>query len=153
MNAIELPKSQRLARILLVEDNPGDILLMRHIFKQAKISNIIETATLGEQALSMLQQKNEYELMPLPDLILLDLNLPGMSGHDVLKAIKNNDALKHIPVIILSSSQAEIDKKTSLQLNADGYLLKPLRLEHFHSALLSLNSFCFSIMIASKSKE
>ena len=99
----------RAAEILLIEDNQGDVILTRKAFKQAKIANNITVAMSGEEALKVLRHEGEYINSPVPDLILLDLNLPKKSGKDVLKEIKSDDALKHIPVVILTSSRAELD--------------------------------------------
>lgn len=135
------------ALILLVEDNPGDILLTRYALKQAKISNSLVIAMTGEQSLSMLHQEGEYSETRLPDIILLDLNLPGMSGHEVLKVIKKDKKLKTIPVIVLSSSNAESDIKKANKACANGYLTKPLNVDMFSELLSKIESFWFRIMV------
>ena len=112
-------------KILLVEDNPGDVLLITEAFSEILI-NDIEVAIDGQDALDLLLKKGKYEDHETPDIILLDLNLPKRSGPEVLEVIKNNDKLKHIPVIILTSSQAEIDIVKTYDLHANSYVIKPL---------------------------
>jgi CheY-like chemotaxis protein len=105
--------------ILLVEDNEGDILLTVEALEEGRIANVIEVARDGQEALNKLQ--NDFVDKKLPDLILLDINLPKMNGHEVLEKLKKNDDLKHIPVIMLSTSSSEMDimklKTSSKQLN------------------------------------
>lgn len=147
MNNEQLPLHERVARILLVEDNPGDILLTRHALKQAKINNSLTIAMTGEQGLDMLQQKGQYNAMELPDIILLDLNLPGISGHEVLKTVKNDEKLQNIPVIILSSSTAESDINKSKKARVNGYLRKPLDVTSFSKILNDIESVWFNIVV------
>ncbi len=151
MNTEAVFQQERVARILLVEDNPGDILLTRHALKQAKVTNSLTIAMTGEQGLAMLHQEGQYSVMELPDIILLDLNLPGISGHEVLKAVKNDSKLQHIPVIILSSSCAESDIKKSNKAKVNGYLTKPLDIESFSKVLNKIESVCFNIVVTHRS--
>lgn len=151
MNTETESPQERVARILLVEDNPGDILLTRHALKQAKIVNSLTIAMTGEQGLLMLNKEGPYSVMELPDIILLDLNLPGISGHEVLKTVKNDKKLSHIPVIILSSSYAESDIKKTNKARVDGYLTKPLNVDHFSKMLHTIESLWFRIVIVHRS--
>ena len=147
MTTEKVSRLERGARILLVEDNPGDILLTRHALKQAKITNSLTIAVTGEESLSMLNREGQFREIELPDIILLDLNLPGISGHEVLKAVKSNVNLSHIPVIILSSSNAESDIKKTNKSQVDGYLVKPLNVDSFSKVLLQIESLWFSIVV------
>lgn len=137
----------RPAEILLVEDNRGDVILAKKAFSKAKISNHISVASNGVQALAMLRRIGEYENAVTPDIILLDLNLPKKNGLAVLEEIKSDPGLKHIPVVILTSSRAEIDVIKSYNLHANSYLIKPVDLEKFSETVASLEKFWFSLVI------
>lgn len=137
----------RPAQVLLIEDNIGDALLTRRAFKSAKIVNLITVAKSGEEALSILLKEGEYASASTPDLILLDLNLPQMSGQEVLDFIKNNEKLKHIPVIVLSSSKAEQDVIKSYHLHASGYIIKPINLESFTEVIQKIEAFWFNLVV------
>ncbi len=132
--------------ILLVEDNPGDVLLTEEAFLQAKIKSNIHVAEDGEIALKMLRQEGEYNAAILPDIILLDLNLPKKDGREVLQEIKADDFLKKIPVVILTSSQAEQDITKSYNLHANSYIIKPVNLERFGEIVQAIENFWFSIV-------
>lgn len=142
-----LIREGRAAEIMLVEDNRGDAMLAARAFRQAEIDNNLTVAETGEKALAMLRREGEYAAMRLPDLILLDLNLPMMSGKDVLVAIKSDDALRHIPVIILSSSSAPPDISGSYGLHANAYIVKPLNLENFSDVVHSIEQFFFMLAV------
>ena len=137
----------RPAEILLVEDNRGDVILAKKAFGKAKISNHIAVASNGVQALAMLRREGAYENAVTPDIILLDLNLPKKNGLAVLEEIKSDSALKHIPVVILTSSRAEIDVVKSYNLHANSYLIKPMDLEKFSETVASLEKFWFSLVV------
>lgn len=138
--------NSRPIEILLVEDNPGDIILTKKAFEKAKIANIIHIAKDGEVALKMLLQENQYANTPLPDLVFLDLNIPKKDGHEVLEVIKTNDTLKHIPVIILSSSNAESDINATYNHHANCYVTKPLDINQFQEFVQSIDHFWFNIV-------
>ena len=142
-----LIREGRAAEIMLVEDNRGDALLAARAFRQAEIDNNLTVAETGEKALSMLRREGAYANFRLPDLILLDLNLPLMSGQDVLAAIKTDDVLCHIPVIILSSSSAPPDIAGSYGLHANAYIVKPLNLENFSDVVRSIEQFFFVLAV------
>ena len=132
----------RPAEILLVEDNRGDVLLTRKALQSAQIENRLSVAESGEAALERLRD----EAQALPDLILLDLNLPRMSGRDVLGQIKADARLRHIPVIILSSSAAEQDIARSYALHANAYVVKPVDLDSFRAAISTIEQFFFFLV-------
>lgn len=132
----------RPAEILLVEDNRGDVLLTRKALQSAQIENRLSVAESGEAALERLRD----DAQALPDLILLDLNLPRMSGRDVLGQVKADARLRHIPVIILSSSAAEQDIARSYALHANAYVVKPVDLDSFRAAISTIEQFFFFLV-------
>lgn len=138
---------QRPARILLVEDNNGDVVLTRRAFQKSKIPNELFVATNGEDALSMLRKEGVHADLPTPDIILLDLNLPRMSGQEVLRLLKSDSTLQHIPIVILSSSNAEQDVVKSYNLHANGYIVKPVSLERFQEVVEKLEAFWFTVAV------
>lgn len=124
----------RPATILLVEDQRMDIELTLDAFRQARLANNIRVVTTGEEALDYLFGKGAFanrESYPLPDLILLDLKMPGIDGFEVLKQVKKTDKIKRIPVIILTSSKEEGDRAVSYDMGANSYLVKPVSFEGF----------------------
>ncbi len=130
--------------ILLVEDNEGDILLTVEALEEGRIANVIEVARDGQEALNKLQ--NDFVDKKLPDLILLDINLPKMNGHEVLEKLKKNDDLKHIPVIMLSTSSSEMDIMKSYNNHANCFITKPVEIKDFVKAIESIEDFWFSIV-------
>jgi CheY-like chemotaxis protein len=137
----------RAAEIMLVEDNPGDILLIQKAFKECKTPNHISSAASGEIALAKLRGDTDGPKMQLPDIILMDLNLPQMSGQDVLSILKADPKLKHIPVIILSSSKAEPDVVKSYNLHANGYIVKPSSLDAIKKMVAAIEMFFFELIV------
>ena len=127
--------------ILLVEDNPGDVRLTREALKDAKVHNTLSVAKDGVEAMAFLRNEGDHVDAPRPDLILLDLNLPRMDGREVLARIKEDDSLKRIPTVILTTSEAEVDIVKSYQLQANCYLCKPVQLDAFESLVKSINDF------------
>jgi len=130
--------------ILLVEDNEGDILLTVEALEEGRIANVIEVARDGQEAIDKLEidlKKNQ-----LPDLILLDINLPKMNGHEVLERLKDTEGLKHIPVIILSTSSSEMDILKSYKNHANCFITKPVEIDEFVKAIESIEDFWFSIV-------
>lgn len=122
------------ATILLVEDQRMDIELTLDAFREARLANFIQVATTGEEALDYLEGQREFsdrQAHPLPDLILLDLKMPGIDGFEVLKKLKATDKLKRIPVIILTSSKEEGDRALSYDLGVNSYLVKPVSFDGF----------------------
>lgn len=137
----------RPVEILLVEDNPGDVVLTKKAFETSKISNNINVAKDGEIALSMLRKEEGYRDIITPDIVLLDLNLPKKDGREVLEEIKNDEALKKIPVVVLTSSKAERDILETYGLHANSYILKPVNLEKFAEVVKSIENFWFTIVV------
>lgn len=129
--------------ILLVEDNLGDVRLIKVAFSEINLDATFHTVTDGEQALNFLAQEGEYEPMDLPDLVLLDLNLPRKDGHEVLEEMQKSPELAQIPVIILTSSESKRDVKKSYRLCANAYLKKPADPEKLVSIAQSIEEFWF----------
>jgi two-component system, chemotaxis family, response regulator Rcp1 len=127
--------------VLLVEDSPGDVRLTQEVFKDAKVAIHLHVAMDGVEAMSFLRREGEHANAPRPDLILLDLNLPRMDGREVLAHIKEDDDLKTIPTVILTTSEAEVDIVKSYQLQANCYLSKPVELDSFENLVRSLGDF------------
>ena len=125
--------------ILLVEDNPADVRLTQEAFKDARVPNRLHVARDGVEALGML--RDATGAVPRPDLILLDLNLPRKDGREVLQDIKRDEALRHIPVVILSTSPAEQDIALSYRLGANAFVTKPVDIDRFFQVIRSLEQF------------
>lgn len=132
--------------ILLVEDNPGDIRLTQEVLREGQICNHLHIVEDGEKAIAFLNHTAPYAHAPEPNLILLDLNLPRRNGLDVLRMVKSNDALKHIPVIIFTTSQAEDDIMGAYSLYANCYITKPIDLEQFIQSVKSIEDFWLSMV-------
>ena len=137
--------------ILLVEDNPGDVRLTREALKDAKVHNNLHVVNDGVRAIEFLRREGEYGGAVRPDLILLDLNLPRMSGREVLREIKSDPELLQIPVVVLTSSQAEQDIAASYELHANCFITKPVDLDQFISVVRSLEDFWLTIVRLPKS--
>ena len=133
--------------ILLVEDNPGDADLAREALESSKINNRLHGVGDGEKAMAFLFRKGEYSGVPRPDLILLDLNLPKKDGRQVLAEIKEDDNLKRIPVVILTTSRAEEDVLKSYNLHANCYITKPIDLHQFLHVVKCIEEFWLSIVV------
>jgi chemotaxis family two-component system response regulator Rcp1 len=132
--------------ILLVEDNPGDVRLTREALKEGKVRNNLQVAIDGMDALEFLKKEGKHRDADTPDLILLDLNLPKMDGRELLEKIKEDPALKRIPVVILTTSKAERDIVTSYDLHANCYITKPVDLEQFITVVQSIENFWMTIV-------
>jgi CheY-like chemotaxis protein len=131
--------------ILLIEDNPGDVRLTQVALQEAKVNNIMTVVGDGVAALAYLRKQGRYAQAKRPGLILLDLNLPLKSGFDVLNEIKTDEDLKLIPVVILTSSQAEQDIVRSYKLYGNAFITKPIDLDEFLAAVKSLEGFWLEI--------
>jgi chemotaxis family two-component system response regulator Rcp1 len=131
-------------QVLLVEDSPGDVRLTQEAFRESDITICLHVAIDGVEAMEFLRHEGAYADAPRPDLILLDLNLPKMDGREVLARIKEDDELKTIPTVILTTSEAEVDIVTSYQLRANCYLSKPVQLDAFESLVKSISNFWFT---------
>lgn len=132
--------------ILLVEDNEADIRLTQEGIKETKIHNNLHVVRDGEEAMDFLYKRGDYRDAVTPELILLDLNLPKKDGREVLKEIKNDDALSHIPVVILTTSEAEKDIVKSYKLHANCYVTKPMGIDQFVEVIKAIEDFWFSIV-------
>lgn len=132
--------------ILLVEDNPGDVRLTQEALKESKLYHELFVARDGEEALEFLHQDGQFSAVPLPDFILLDLNMPKKNGREVLAEIKEDPKLKHIPVVILTTSEAEEDIVKSYELHANCYITKPVEFEKFLDMIRKIEDFWLSIV-------
>jgi len=132
--------------ILLVEDNPGDVKLTKKAFEKSRLKNEIHVATDGLEAMKTLRQEGEYADVPKPDIVLLDLNLPRMNGDEVLVEIKDDPDLKRIPVVILTSSEAEADIAKTYDEHANAYLKKPVEFQGFVETVQRIEGFWFTIV-------
>src|SRR3984957_10680373 len=127
--------------VLLIEDSPGDVRLTQEAFREAKMSVNLHVATDGVEGMAFLRREGVHSEAPRPDIILLDLNLPRMDGRQVLTLIKEDESLKTIPTVILTTSEAEEDIVKSYQLQANCYLSKPVQLEAFEALVRSISDF------------
>jgi two-component system, chemotaxis family, response regulator Rcp1 len=132
--------------ILLVEDNPGDARLTQEVLKDSKIRNNLYIVSDGVQAMEFLFRRGEYGDTPRPDIILLDLNLPRMDGREVLKAIKMDESLRRIPIIIMTTSDDEYDILKAYNLYANCYITKPVDFQQFVEIVKTIENFWFSIV-------
>lgn len=141
MTSIKLPID-----ILLAEDNPGDVRLTQEAFKEAKFLNNLYVTSDGLETMDFLRKQGKYEKMPLPDLILLDLNMPRMDGREVLSQVKSDPKLKHIPIIILTTSDSESDIINSYELHANCYITKPVDLDKFLVVIKQIENFWITVV-------
>lgn len=132
--------------ILLVEDNAGDARLAQEALKDSKIINHVSVVDDGVEAMAFLHRQGKYAKSPRPDLVLLDLNLPKKDGREVLGEMKAADALKRIPVVILTTSKAEEDIAKSYDLHANCYITKPIDLEQFMKVVKSIEDFWLTVV-------
>ncbi len=136
--------------ILLVEDSLGDAELAKEALEESKLKNTLYIVEDGQEALDFLYKKGKYENVPRPDLMLLDLNMPKVDGREVLKIVKNDEHLRSIPVVILTTSRAEEDIIKSYNLHANCYISKPLNLDKFLEVVNAIESFWLSIVTLPK---
>jgi CheY-like chemotaxis protein len=136
----------KIIEILLVEDNPGDVDLIKIGLEDAKVLNKLHVVTDGLEAMKFLRGEDIYADAPCPDLILLDLNLPRKSGKEVLQEIKDDPKLQSIPVVILTSSEADEDICRSYELHANCYISKPVDFEQFVKVVQALEHFWFTVV-------
>jgi CheY-like chemotaxis protein len=132
--------------ILLVEDNPGDVRLTQEAFKEGKFANRLWVVGDGVEALQVLRHEGRFAQVPTPHLILLDLNLPKKDGRELLAEIKREEGLRRIPVIILTTSQAEMDVLKAYDLHANCYITKPVDFDKFISVVRSIEDFWLQIV-------
>ncbi|MEU8886449.1 response regulator [Streptomyces sp. NPDC048442] len=132
--------------VLLVEDDPGDELMTREAFADNKIRNTLHVVRDGQEAFDYLYREGAHVNAVRPDLILLDLNLPKYDGRQVLERIKKDEALSHIPVVVLTTSAAEEDILRSYKLHANAYVTKPVDLDQFISAVRQIDDFFVTVV-------
>ena len=132
--------------ILLVEDNPGDVRLTKEALKEGKVYNNLHWAKDGVEALEFLKRQGKHAKAPRPDIILLDLNLPKKDGREVLELVKKDSELKQIPVVVLTTSEAEEDVLKSYELHANCYVTKPVDLEKFIHVVQSIDRFWLTVV-------
>jgi CheY-like chemotaxis protein len=132
--------------VLLVEDDPGDVLMTREAFEEHKVRNRLTVVSDGVDALAYLRGQEPFTDAVRPDLVLLDLNLPKRDGREVLAEIKNDESLRQIPVVVLTTSQAEEDVLRSYQLHANAYVTKPVDFEQFINVVRRIDDFFVSVV-------
>ncbi|PKM37236.1 MAG: response regulator [Gammaproteobacteria bacterium HGW-Gammaproteobacteria-10] len=143
---MSLEEIGRAAEFLLVEDNPGDVRLTKEALTESKVKNNLSVVGDGEQAMAFLRRQGKYAEAPRPDVILLDLNLPKKNGREVLEEIKADPSLKRIPVVIITSSEAEQDVLRTYDLHVNCYVNKPVDLEQFVKVVQSIETFWLTIV-------
>lgn len=141
-----MTEQKQQAEILLVEDNPGDVKLTEKAFENANLINNMHHAADGEEAMKFLNREGQYEDAPRPDIVLLDLNLPKLNGDEVLKRIKDDEQLRRIPVVMLTSSEAEEDIMSTYNLHANAYMTKPVEFSGFIDVVQKVEGFWFSVV-------
>ncbi len=133
-------------QILLVEDNPGDVMLTQEAFQEGKLVHNLSVAADGEEAMDFLCRRGVHADAPRPDLILLDLNLPKKDGREVLAELKTDPELRHIPVIVLTTSEAEMDVWNAYKLHANCYLTKPIQMSDFFRKIRLVEDFWLTVV-------
>jgi CheY-like chemotaxis protein len=136
----------RQVEVLLVEDDPGDVLMTKEAFDDYKVKNQLHVVNDGAEAMAFLRREGEYASAPRPDLVLLDLNLPRMDGREVLQAIKSDAELASIPVVVLTTSEAEEDVLRSYSLHANAYVTKPVDFERFIAVVRQIDDFFVTVV-------
>jgi CheY-like chemotaxis protein len=141
-----MTSASRPIQILLIEDNPADIRLIEEGFREAKVHNVVNAVANGRDALDYLHRRESHADARRPDLVLLDLNLPGISGHAVLEEIKQDDALKAIPVVVLTSSESEGDIARAYAAHANCFISKPVDFASLIGIVARIEDFWFSLV-------
>ena len=136
----------KLIDVLLVEDDPGDVLMTREAFEENKVANRLAVVSDGAAAMQYLRKEGEYADVPTPDMVLLDLNLPKMDGREVLAAMKADAELRRIPVVVLTTSEAEEDVLRSYSLHANAYVTKPVDFQRFIDVVRQIDDFFVSVV-------
>lgn len=138
---------QRPFEVLLVEDNPGDARLTREALREARAAVRLSVVSDGEEALAFLRRQGPHASAPQPDLVLLDLNLPRMTGREVLAAVRADPALRGLPVIVMTTSRAERDVRDCYELGASCYVVKPVDLDEFLRLVRAIEDFWFHVAL------
>lgn len=133
-------------QILLVEDDPGDVLITKEALEHSKVANALHVVANGEEAMAFLRREGAYADMVVPDLVLLDLNLPRLDGREVLAQVKDDPVLRRIPVVVLTTSQAEEDVLRSYDLHANAYVTKPVDFAQFVNVVRQVDEFFFTVV-------
>lgn len=137
----------RPVEVLLVEDNPDDVELMRIGFRRAKFAVNLHHVGNGEECMAFLRREAPYADAPRPDLVLLDLNMPRMDGREVLAEIVKDDSLVQIPIVVLTSSDADSDVLTSYRLSCSSYIVKPVDFEQFSNVVRGIGDYWFTLVV------
>ena len=137
----------RPAEILLVEDNENDVILTRLAFKQAKLAVRLHHVQDGEQCMAFLYKQGQYAAAPTPDIIVLDLNMPRMDGREVLAAISGDENLRHLPVVILTTSSAEQEILKMYKLRCSSYIIKPVDFEQFVRVIRLFSDYWLTVVV------
>ena len=132
--------------VLLVEDDPGDVLITQEALRDHKVANRLSVVTNGEEAIDFLRKRGKHADAPTPDLVLLDLNLPRRDGRDVLRDIKGDPVLRRIPIVILTTSDAEEDVLGSYELHANAFVRKPVDFDQFVAAVQAIDDFYLTVV-------
>jgi CheY-like chemotaxis protein len=132
--------------VLLVEDDPGDVLITQEALRDHKVANRLSVVTNGEEAIDFLRKRGKHADAPTPDLVLLDLNLPRRDGRDVLRDIKGDPVLRRIPIVVLTTSDAEEDVLGSYALHANAFVRKPVDFEQFVAAVRAIDDFYLTVV-------
>jgi chemotaxis family two-component system response regulator Rcp1 len=143
---------ERPVEILLVEDNPADVRLTREALRDAKVANTLHVVEDGEAALAFFRRRGRYAEAPRPDVILLDLNLPRRSGHEVLAEAKSDPELQSIPIVVLTTSQAEEDILSAYRLHANCYVSKPVDFTQLMKVVKAIENFWFTVVTLPRSQ-
>lgn len=141
-----MPDGTRSIDVLLVEDDPGDVLMTREAFEDNKVANNLFVVNDGVTAMEFLRKQGEHTDAPTPDLVLLDLNLPRMDGREVLAALKEDPELRRIPVVVLTTSEAEEDVLRSYSLHANAYVTKPVDFARFIEVVRQIDEFFVTVV-------
>ena len=141
-----MPESALPIEVLLVEDDPGDVLMTQEAFADYKIANRLTVVTNGEDAIAYLRKQGRFAEVPTPDLVLLDLNLPRRNGREVLRDVKGDPDLRRIPVVVLTTSEAEEDVLASYDLHANAYVRKPVDFDQFVAAVRAIDDFFITVV-------
>ena len=139
-------EGERQIEVLLVEDDPGDVMMTREAFQDYKLHNELHVVSDGAEAMAFLRQEGGYAGRPRPDLVLLDLNLPRMDGRQVLEAIKSDPELASIPVVVLTTSENEDDVLRSYSLHANAYVTKPVDFQRFIEVVRQIDDFFVTVV-------
>jgi CheY-like chemotaxis protein len=143
---ISSPGQPEMIQILLIEDDPGDVVIAREALAENKVRNKLSVVSDGDSAMAFLRRTREFTGAARPDLILMDLNLPGRSGHEVLAEIKSDPDLKRIPVVVLTTSDAEDDVLRSYDLHANAFVTKPVDFDAFLQAIRQIDEFFITVV-------